>query len=315
MAISRIKRALTRYLRGSENLQTTPSTFRFEIGSKKITGIRLLQRKNSDTLGKVGMLSWSASMGEKRVKIYECRSAEQARFIEQLSNDDRFRDYLPECYYRKNEFLVVEWVEGRSVTWSDFINDSQLMDKMTAVHHRFHVQAVDYWPDEKCYFFDYLESRFNRFRNVLPLDDFVSRVMNILQEDMPRNPLKLSHPDVTPVNVIYDGKTQKFKAIDNDLFTQTSYYLVDLFTTQRSMSGLPEEVLREYLVSYLNNGGNLAPLINHESFFNALWTYRLVGTSLQEGLEEKGVMLARRFLDGTLPTHPVIETIRKQKLY
>ena len=309
----KMRNVVSRFLSAAGDKEP-PNLEPFSISDRQISNLQLLQRKNSDTLGKVGMLSWVGEMGDSRVKVYECRSIGQAKFIEKLSHDERVKKYLPRCYHREREFLVVEWVEGKSVAWDDLIADPKLMHMMTAVHCAFHSQVIEYWPDEKCYFFDYLENRFNRFRNVLPLDDFVSKVLCILEDDKPQCGLRLSHPDVTPVNVIIDD-SGTFKAIDNDLITQTSYYLVDLFTTHRSMRDLPSGVLVDYLKSYCHNGGNLQPLVDNESFYNALWTYRMVGTCLQEGLIQQGLDLANDFVRSGGSVHPVITAIKKEKLY
>jgi len=313
MLTSRLKNLASRLFK-EHSEKESPNFSSFSLGGEKISNLQLLQRKNSDTLGKVGMLSWVATMGDSRVKIYECRSVGHAEFIENLSRDERINKFLPTCHFRREEFLMVDWVDGESVCWGDLIGDPKLMDQMTEVHNAFHSISAEYWPEEKCYFFDYLENRFNRFRSVLPLDEFVNLTLNILKADLPKGNIRLSHPDVTPVNVIIDT-TGAFKAIDNDLITQNSYYLVDLFTTHRSMRELPTSILLDYLKSYCINGGNLEPLIVNETFFNALWTYRLVGTSLQEGFVQQALDIANDFVKGDLPTHPVIATIKKEKLY
>jgi hypothetical protein len=287
----------------------------FDVNGMQISNLRLLQRKNSDTLGKVGMLSWVGEMGDSQVKIYECRSESQARFIEALSNDERVARYLPRCYARERAFLMVEWVDGSSVSWSSLTNDSKLMDQMAAIHASFHQLNIDYWPDEKCYFFDYLESRFERFRNVLPLDHFVDKVFSVLKDDLPKTEARLSHPDITPVNVVVDDSTGTLKAIDNDLFTHTHYFLIDLFIVHRSIGAENVAgIMKEYLSHYKKNGGNLEMLLQHEAFFNALWTYRVVGTLLQENKVQDALNVAQYYLEDKMPTHPLIDLVKVENL-
>lgn len=308
----RVKQKIAKYLQG----RPTPDENLFEVDGQQVKNLRLLQRKNSDTLGKVGMLSWVALMGDKKVKVYECRSVKHAQFIEKLSQDARVSRFLPKCYLRKNEFVVVEWVEGRVVTWKDISDDTNLMRQMSNIHNSFHALSTEYWPAEKCYLLDYFESRFNRFRNVLPVDEFVDRVFTILREKTPKIPERLSHPDITPVNVIVDSASKEMKVIDNDLFTQTSYYLIDFFTTYRSIGvDNPDDLLKRYLLLYLEKGGDLKPLVDCEEFFHALWSYRVAGTYMQEGRIQQALDMVNDYLLETIPTHPLIQVVKNDRLY
>lgn len=311
-----LKRAARKLLGlSSSSTQNSHIVNSFYLNEMQISNLRLLQRKNSDTLGKVGMLSWVGEMGGSRVKIYECRSEGQAKFIEALSNDERVARYLPRCYARERAFLMVEWIEGSSVSWNSLTKDSKLMGQMSAIHANFHQLNIDYWPDEKCYFFDYLESRFERFRNFLPLDDFVDKVFSVLKDDLPRPEARLSHPDITPVNVIVDDSTGTLKAIDNDLFTHTHYFLIDLFIVHRSIgSENAEVIMQNYLSHYKKHGGNLEMLVQYEAFFNALWTYRVVGTLLQENKINDALSTAQYYLEDKIPTHPLIDLVKLENL-
>jgi len=310
--MQRFKQKIAMYLARSAAVDDNS----FTIGDCTIKNLRLLQRKNSDTLGKVGMLSWVASMDGSKVKVYECRSVKHAKFIEELSNDERISQYLPKCLFRKNEFVIVEWVEGRMVTWKEISQEQKLMSQMSNIHSSFHSLSTEYWPAEKCYLLDYFENRFNRFRSVLPVDEFVDRIFSIFNEKTPTVTESLSHPDITPVNVIVDRVSGEMKVIDNDLFTQSSYYLIDIFTTYRSIGiDRPNDILKKYLSLYIEQGGELWPLVDFEDFFQALWCYRVVGTCLQEGNIQQALDTVDSFLQKNIPTHPVIQTIKHEKLY
>lgn len=315
MPIQNFKK-IVKKLVGSSSIDVNSHKNTFRLDDREVKNLRLLQRSNSDTLGKVGMLSWTGEMDGSLVKVYECRSEAQAKFIEELSLDVRVAKYLPRCHHRKNEFLVVEWVEGKSVSWKALRENSDLMKKMSGVHADMHSIHIDYWPNEKCYFFDYLESRYDRFKNVLPLDNFAAKVFHLLSDEMSNVKASLSHPDITPVNVVVDNLSGEMKVIDNDLFTHNTYYLIDIFIVHRSIGSVQTlETLKQYLLHYVKQGGDLSPLVDYEDFFNALWTYRVVGTCLQEDKIQQGLDIADHFLQGSLATHPVIDLVKNEKLF
>ena len=125
---------------------------------------------------------------------------------------------------------------------------------------------------------------------------------------------RISHPDLTADNIIIQERTGELKLIDNELMTQSNYFLIDLFNTHYSFGyKFERNLLKPYMVNYMNNEGHLKPLIENECFYNALWHLRLIGASMQAGAIEKGVTLAKLYMEGGTKPHPLIK-IAKQIL-
>jgi serine/threonine protein kinase len=269
---------------------------------------------NVESLGvsKAGNLSWSGWLGRQRVKIYQTFSHDQASFIQQVSEHPGLGSYFPRVFYRRNEYLVVEWVKGKTVdlreirrhpSWIEQIAELQV----TLHHQRITVEQVGFD------YLSFLKNRLLRYLGPIEPTDAIQSILQIVRDWRPFGQCNLCHPDITPSNLMIQTTTRRLKLIDNELLTQSVYYPIDLFNTHKSLGPrLGSDLLEPYLVHYVENGGDLTLLAEHEQFFCALWHLRLIGSSLQNGAIGEAFQLAQQYVEGHAEAHPLIQLVKER---
>lgn len=286
----------------------------FELDGRRFSQFSLVGRRSGRTMSKVGLLSWSAMMDGQPVKIYECHNEAQAGFIETISNRSRLKEFFPACIMRRGVYLVTEWVAGKAFAWRAAKRDAQLLRQVAGLQAAVHAQTSgeDSRPFE---YAGYLKQRLQRFKGILPIDDAVERIHQTLDADSPPPGARLSHPDLTAVNLILEDATNAPKIIDNELLSANEYYLIDLFNTHRSFgSKLSGELLEPYLAAYMAAGGDARPIAAHAEFFYALWSLRVVGSMLQAGSLGNAFHYARGFDAREADAHPLIRLVKEKYL-
>ena len=266
----------------------------FELDGQLFSQPRLLPKTRASAENKAGLLSWLALMDRAPVKIYECCDESQAQFIKEISTNSPLKQYFPKCFMAVDKYLVVEWVQGKQLTWRWASKDERLLSEIAKLQALMHTFTMEAPQVSKCYYADLLRRRLAKFKGVFPIDEAIQEIYEILDEGIPIE-VRVSHPDVTAANLILENSTGMLKIIDNELMTQNSYYLLDLFNTHRSFGRLQNHLLQEYLSHYVQNGGKLTPLVEHERFFEAMWQLRLIGTALQAGHLHSAFELANKF--------------------
>lgn len=288
----------------------------FEFDGRMFSQPRLQRRKLGRTASKAGRLSWVAFMDERPVKIYECHSEAQATFIQQVSEHPKLRNYFPTCLARTGVYLVVDWVQGSSLTWKQIRRDKNLLNQTAKIQATIHAQALEMPEAFGCYYMGFLKSRLQHFKGIFPIDDAIQKIYATLDGNTFLAEERISHPDLTADNLILENGTGALKIIDNELLTQNSYYLIDLFNTHKSFGQrLERELLEPYLVHYVENGGDLTLLAEHEQFFCALWYLRLIGSFLQAGTIgtiERAFRLAQEYVEGHEKAHPLVQLVKRR---
>ncbi|MFX0195100.1 MAG: hypothetical protein ACFFCW_03170 [Candidatus Hodarchaeota archaeon] len=286
----------------------------FEIEGRVFSQPRLLCRNNGRILSKAGRISWRAVMDGEKVKIYECHGESQAVFIERVSRHPLLQYYFPTCLMRIGAYLVVKWVEGKQVTWRQVRRDQTLLNQIAGLQALIHANSVE-TQETSCVFdyIKYLKDRICTFKGIFPLDDIIRTIYITLDENAPLAQERITHPDVTAVNLILEAGSGNLKLVDNELLTQNSYFLIDLFNTHYSFEPrLEGDLLELYLTRYMDNGGDLGLLVQYEDYYCALWYLRLIGSSLEAGAIEKAFRLAQHYIEVGSKAHPLVQLVRER---
>ena len=286
----------------------------FEVDGKIFSDPRLHWKKSGRALSKVGLLSSKACMDGHSVKIYECHCELHAVFVERVSNHRLLGIHFPICHMRIGRYLVVGWVRGKPLTQRQIRRKREFLDEIARIQALIHSQALK--QSEASSGFEYMtfiKKRLNQFKGILPIDEAVQRIYAVLDSSAFSVEERLSHPDFTPANLILEEGTGKLKIVDNELLTENHYYLIDLYNTHKAFgNGFSSDLIAYYLSQYEQNGGDITPLVEHEAFFDALWSLRLIGSSLQGGAVGKAFHLAQQYLEGRAEIHPLV-TIAKER--
>ncbi len=266
---------------------------RFQRDGHEFTGLHRLEKHRGRIWNRAGRLLWRAEMDGRPVKIFECASPTQAEFIAALSSHAELGTFFPEVRMRIGAIIVAEWVDGALLSWKAIQNDThQIIRKIAAMQAALHRTSLERFERE-CGF-DYLDcllQRALRFSSILPIDDAIQRIQQRLAE-LPDLPSRLSHPDFTAPNLVRRGG--HLVSIDNELVSQNSHSIFDLFNTVRSFGKLARgPMLERYLRSYADAGGDLAPLLDHAEYFVSIWHLRSIGASLQNDDLRAADQLAR----------------------
>jgi len=284
----------------------------FEVGTLTLSALRLLGTS------KVGHPSWIAQVDGQPVKIYECHNQVHAQFIEEVTTQPVLRDHMPKCLHRQGAYLIVEWVRGEPLTWEKVRHDPDILRRVARLQASFHstqISSVSSSFDYKAY----LKNRLERYVGVLPLDRLTKDTYAALDHDFLVSSNYLSHPDLTARNIVVEKGTGSLKLIDNELLTQNNYYLIDLFNTYWSFGKrLRSQLVEPYLVHYMESGGDLSYLIDHERFFNLLWHLRIIGSLLQAGKVhtiQEAFEVAQQDVEGDAQvTHPIVQLVKEKLL-
>jgi serine/threonine protein kinase len=276
--------------------------------AREFSGASLLCKSSKRVLSKAGRLAWFAHMNGQPVKIYECHNEAQAIFIEMVSNNEPLKRYFPACLIRDGIYLVVEWIDGKSITLKQLRRSKKILSQIANIQAALHSNAVSSLESAGFSYIDYLKKRLERFKGIFVLEEVIEKIYTIIDYNAPLVKERVSHPDLTASNLIVQDGTGKLKVIDNELLTQNPYYSVDLLNTHHSFGRKNRnKIIERYLRCYVDHGGDLSILIEHEHFFNALWHLRLIGTYLQSGSIGRAFQLAQDYERGDYDAHPVVE--------
>ena len=277
------------------------------IDDQRLSLVRYLRASKS------GNLSWQAVMGGKLVKIYEVSSGKQAAFIREVSSLPELKSYFPEVIAAKGRYLIVEWVEGHGLSEYEVFKHPQWVDHIAKLQVILHNVRFPSDPEEED--FDYirlLERRLYRYCGPISLSENLRKIVSIVHENMPKESVSLSHPDITIKNLVIDKHTGSLKLIDNEFLSFNSYFLIDLFNTFRSLR-YSRGLTKRYLEAYRDFGGTLRPVVDNSTFYSAVWALRIIQTLFSAGKIERGFQLADEMFNGNFREHPLI-TIAEELL-
>ncbi|MDH3746351.1 MAG: hypothetical protein OES47_14730 [Acidobacteriota bacterium] len=261
-------------------------------------------------VSRCGLPSWRARLDGVAAKIYRCHSPEQARFIDSLSKLQDVSSYFPEPLARRGSVLAVRWIEGEAWSGEALKRNPLRVRQVARLQAALHSRTIEGAPGFS--YSAFLKRRFSDFQAIWPVTEAYESLTDKLDSEPAADITpRISHPDVTPQNLVQDS-FGKLKVIDNELLSQSSEYHIDLFNTDRVL-GSPglEAKRRYYLESYMEAGGDLSNLVARAGFFSALWQLRMIGALLQDGLVAPAIDAARRAVTGGSPRHPLIEVAQE----
>lgn len=246
------------------------------VGRNVISDLRLLG------VSKMGHLSWAGCLANRPVKIYQTVSPAHADYIERVSKDSVLGRYFPRVICRWEEYLVVEWIEGIAPRLSKGVKGENLIEEIAEMQAALHSHTLPAEPESFDYA-TYLQNRLRHYLGPFAQSETICQLLNTVQHYV-ANPVsvRVSHPDITPTNLVIENATGRLKVIDNEMLTQSWYYLIDLFNTYATLVD-SEDLADQYINLYWKAGGDIATLLEHRRFFLALWSLRIISSALQAG--------------------------------
>ena len=210
---------------GRKNLSSQPDMPLF-IGEKRLSEVRLWRDS------KIGNRSWKGCMDNRPVKIYQTFSPVHAEYVEQVSQDSVLCQYFPQVMRRWNEYLVVEWIAGKSLNAEKVVKNRALLQEMVGLQAAIHSRTFPGTSGSFSYL-SYLHDRLLRYIGPFVQSDGICQIIDLIQNHAPGQlDACVSHPDVTPNNLVIEETSGRLKLVDNEALTQSWYYLIDLFNTK-----------------------------------------------------------------------------------
>jgi hypothetical protein len=230
--------------------------------------------------GKSGRGSWVGTLEGQPVKVYQSFSLSQAAYIESVSTVPALKPHFPAVLGQWEEYVIAEWVPGHELSRGELLKDRSLLDRVAAIQVAIHQEIPALEPG-----FSYRDLMLDRVAQHLgPFvnNPMVGSLLEAVTEYVPEGAqVRVHHPDLTPRNLVREGDGA-IVAVDNELLSGAWYYSVDLLSTISSLGGT-ESAAEAYLTAYRQAGGSLDPLIEHASFWRALWDLRVFGAKLGGG--------------------------------
>jgi serine/threonine protein kinase len=260
-------------------------------------------------ISKAGNLSWSGSLGGIKVKIYRAFSPGQANFIEQISAFEGLAGFFPKVIFRKEEYLVVEWVLGKTLEELNWTSNSKWVYQIASLQsllHNFHCSNDSTTLD----YSTYLTERLLKYLGPFELTPSLQIMLDIVKTHPTDKKAHLCHFDMTPSNIVVDPISGHLKLIDNELLAQCWYYPMDFFNTYRSLQK-SDAMQRLYIHSYIDVCDNLDLVIENKRYFQAVWGLRVVGAMLQSGEFNRGLEMADELLNFEHPLYTTLEKGRR----
>ena len=195
-----------------------------------LTDLRPVSDKRA-LVNKAGRIVLRARRDGQAVKVYEAASPAHAAFIAAAS--DALPDLFPPVLARHGGWVVAEWADGASCT-----------DPAAAALALRRVQAhpvpalpapgFDYWAD-------FIAPRFLRAATLAGQGDLgAALVARVAAHD---GPLSLSHPDLTPANLL--DTAAGLRSIDNELLSLTRLPGLDALNALRPLKAPAARAFRD----------------------------------------------------------------------
>jgi hypothetical protein len=281
------------------------------IGGMRLTDVILFRKSTGGALSKAGHLAWRANLEGRPVKISEYPSEEIARLLETVCADPVLARHFPSVIVRLKRYVISEWVAGETVSAKIAARDDATLSEIAWLQARIHRTSLSIGETSPSYR-TILESRFKKYAAVLPLERFHERVKVALDAAEVRLPAVLSHPDLTPANLIRDARTGDLMVVDNELMTSHRFPHADLLNTYHSLRSHENGNLADhYLAAWRSAGGDAVGLATEAEAYGALWALRKVGSDLQRGALAEALAVANAYLTRQLPCHPLIHRARQ----
>lgn len=210
-------------------------------------------------------------------KVFQTHNNKHANFIGKIVQEKQ--NIFPEILEIKDNFVYIEWVEGKNVSDYDLI---ELINLLVSI------QSIEYYDDEP---FDYIENlvlpRFMRAKPIVGFD-LCYQIEYIIMKESNDFIKKVSHPDITPSNVI---KTNNgVVCIDIELLCYTRHYIIDIFNLLKNIDGNRNNLFKLYL-NKVNLSIDLIKL--KYNYIQSLWFAREVGSILIKRRDIEAILLLK----------------------
>ncbi|MCB9980935.1 MAG: hypothetical protein H6860_00860 [Rhodospirillales bacterium] len=200
---------------------------------------------------KAGRLSMRGLLDGEEVKVFEAFSEEHANFLFHfMGKNDQYKKYFPRLIQQYEKFIVCQWVPGRQLRLNKFRRVFGLARPMLRRYLEFNAEFFDLLHRQTCldqvgfdYIYDFILPRFEGWAG--ESQDRSGRISSIYSslktfEGVYRKAF-LSHPDLTPNNVIFEADDH-IRIIDNELLGRCRFPFMDelnslnaLFLSQREI--------------------------------------------------------------------------------
>ena len=167
---------------------------------------------------KAGRMCLKGTLNNRPVKVYECAHPEHARFVSNIMQEAPLEEFFPKVYGIHDRFIISEWVDGKELKPRTLSKNRQHIEKLDKFITRLHATRIHDSAGFD-YFTDYIHPRFKKCCEVLGLIEFYNNINDLAQTLLePVGTKWLSHPDITPANIIVTRSGQ-IKVIDNELLS------------------------------------------------------------------------------------------------
>jgi len=258
-------------------------------------------------MSKLGRVCMKGLWKGKKVKIFECANPEHADFIARTTTDRRYSPFFPEIYAVYESLVVSEWVEGKQITARQVRNNKtyakQLADLLDLLHKN-HTDNISHFN----YVEDFVKPRFEYCCQTLGLVEFRNNVLQSWEAMSELYPPSLSHPDLSPTNII-TGKNGVMKIIDNELLGTSSAPWFDLLNILFFLGEKPitnehlSHSVKEPLLQLIRSG--------HNTNLLHVWLMRFAGSCFVAGDIQSVIRIARTPVEEHLRTLKVWHNLQK----
>jgi hypothetical protein len=212
--------------------------------------------------------------------------------------------FFPTVIYRKDEYLVVEWVEGESFQELNWTRNPKWVEQITKLQHTLHNYSFPDHPSNIDYSM-FLAQRLIKHLGPFEPTSAIKAMLNIVMEEHLDSQACLCHFDMTPTNMVIDRTSGCIKLIDNELLTQSSYYPMDFFNSYSALQK-SSSMQRFYMDAYLGLCNDLDFVLENKSYFQAVWGLRTLGSMMQSGEYDMAFEIADQLLNFEHPFYTAL---------
>ena len=269
------------------------------LGSRVVGNLSPIKAvAGGNAINKAGRLVLKGASTGKSVKVFEAANPAHAEFIRSVSCQPELISHLPTVHSVASHLLVLEWIEGNAFEPHSSIST----EKMARLLVRFHsTPLTPLPPPEFDYWQDFIKPRFRRAAAFADAK-VATKVETEVCEYLAKKTLFLSHPDVTPVNLIVSREIFLI-SIDNELLCTSGEPIFDVLNSARPLKPQwAEKLLDHYLEGYQRA---LPPL----SVVRSFWLAREAGSAFAAGRIDR----LRRLFDAYLSGEPLLSAGLEQR--
>jgi len=261
---------------------------------------------------KASRKSYVGLIGEQKIKIYQAHSPEHAKFIKTVSEHPSLTPIFPHTLWISDEYVAAEWIRGKTGEAALRTEGLKTVRNIAAMQILLHsIDLNSQFPTAGYDYIEFLSKRVTRFGNIWPLTPNIEKVLESISSKDNFKPQRISHPDVTPRNIVHDLRTHTLKIVDNELLHQSPFFLLDLFNTCHSLRDQPD-LVEVYLTHYFESVDKAILKSGRHPSLPRIWAVRLIGSYFQNGDPDAAYRVADTF-DAVGPNdYPVVKFMREK---